>query len=118
MNKNEYLRKILESTLSEESKEKIKKILEKDELTFETIEQIKDIIQNSIDNIPVTLTKEDEEELQRIEEKFIQDIDRVENELCEDMKYVEDELTDLDDMVKHVQGVVDQQEIEAIKQSI
>ncbi len=100
-------------------KQKILDILENNDLSFEIKEEIKDIIQEDIDaTIEVPLTDEDKQAINTATDEMSEGVQKVEDELSKDMEFVDEQLSNLEAMVKDLDKVIDEVEIEQIKSTI
>ncbi len=115
MNKQDYIAKIKASSISDEKKNRIIAILEKNELDFNTKEEIKDILQEEIDTIASDIAGEDDSEISSETEAFSGDVAKIQAGLEEDMAYVEKEMDDLEGMAKDVDKAFEQSQIDTLK---
>ena len=119
MNTQDFIKKIQEGSLSEANKATIVALLTEQGPTFAIKEQIKDIIQASIDaDMHEELTDEDKAEINTREKALDQDISAVEGEFAKDMDFVDGELENLKIMMSDLDKVIDEVEIEDIKNKI
>lgn len=119
MTKQDYIEKIKQSELSDDSKQQILALLESNELSFDTREKIKDIIQANIDaDMEGVLDGEDDTEIKEASEELEKDLAKIEEELNEDMAFVEEELGKVEKMTQDLDKAMDEKEIEDIKAGI
>ncbi|OGI78645.1 hypothetical protein A3C57_01880 [Candidatus Nomurabacteria bacterium RIFCSPHIGHO2_02_FULL_33_12] len=118
MNKQEFIDKITNSPLSADRKNKILALLSSGELTFDIKEEIKDIIQEDIDSDNTSMSDADKADIAASNVQMETELSAVENDLAGDMQFVEAELNSLEEMVKEVDGIVDQANIESLQSKI
>jgi len=119
MNKQEFIEKIKSSHLSDDNKNKIIALLSDNELSFEIKEQVKDIIQDDINEASKgLLTEDDQTEIDAATEEMSQESAKLQKELEEDMQFVEKEMDNLVTMAGDLDKVADKIEIDKIKSSI
>jgi hypothetical protein len=119
MTKQDYIEKIKQSQLSDETKQQVLALLESDEFSFDTREKIKDIIQANIDaDMEGMFEGEDDSEIKQASEELEKDLAEIENELNEDMTFVEEELEKVEKMTQDLDKAMDEKEIEDIRADI
>ena len=119
MNTQDFIEKIQEGSLPDESKARIVAILNEQGVTFDSKELIKDIIQEAIDaDMAEDLTDEDRVAIATSEASAIQQIDEVEADVQKNMDFVESELMELKNMAGDLDKVADTIEIESLKNNI
>lgn len=115
----DFIEKIQEGPLPDAAKSQIVAILNEHGTTFESKELIKDIIQASIDeDMADVLTDEDRLAIARDDLAADEQITQLQTDIQKDMDFVENEANELEVMIKDLDKVGDQIEIENIKSNI
>jgi hypothetical protein len=119
MTKQDYIEKIKQSELSDEAKQQVLTLLESGELSFDSREKIKDIIQADIDaDMEGVLDGEDDSEIKEATKELEKGLTEIEDQLNEDMTFVEEELGKVEKMTQDLDKAMDEKEIEDIKAGI
>jgi predicted transcriptional regulator len=119
MNKQDLINKINESVISDLRKSEILKLINDNELDAHIIDQIKDIIQDDIDeDVSEILTDDQKKEIAVLEDEVDTQIKSVATEMADDMKFVEDETIDLEKMLATLNPVVEKMSIDKVKSDL
>lgn len=119
MNKQSLIEQITASQLSDERKQKILNLLADQDLNFDLVETIKDIIQEDIESdTAIDFTPEDYQAMEAITQQTAQDLQAVEDNLNGDLEFVENELGDLEIMVNDLNKTMDQVELDSVRSAI
>jgi predicted transcriptional regulator len=119
MNKQDLINKINESVISDLRKSEILKLINDNELDAHIIDQIKDIIQDDIDeDVSEILTDDQKKEIAVLEDEVDTQIKSVATEMADDMKFVEDEMIDLEKMLATLNPVVEKMSIDKVKSDL
>jgi predicted transcriptional regulator len=119
MNKQDLINKINESVISDLRKSEILKLINDNELDAHIIDQIKDIIQDDIDeDVSEILTDDQKKEIAVLEDEVGTQIKSVATEMADDMKFVEDEMIDLEKMLATLNPVVEKMSIDKVKSDL
>ncbi len=117
MNKQDYITKIKASALSEDKKNMILALLEKNDLDFTTKELIKDILQDEVDGVfsAAGISIADDPDAHAAASTFSDDLNKIQADLENDMAFVEAEMGDLETMAIDLDKSFDQSKIDSIK---
>ncbi len=119
MNKQDLITKIQSSSIAEARKDQAIALINDNELTPEIIDQVKDIIQEDIDeNVSGILSDDQAKEIADIENQGNDEIVAIATEITGDLKFVEDEMGDLETTLNTLAPAVDEMEIEAVKNNL
>ena len=117
---NELIQKISESVLSEVAKQKIIGIAGGyTEVTSELEEQVKDLIQEDIDNDLAALGADDDTpEIQSIQRQLDADLGTVGEGLDSELSVIEDEMAELDAMRAEIQAAEEAHKIAQLRNDL
>ena len=120
MNTQAFIEKIKGSEISDERKEKIITLLNEDpQFSFETQEQVKDLIREDILNdMKDVLSDEDKAQIDAATADLVSELNSVEGELSEDIAMVDLEMANLDKVIQDLNKALDEKEIADIKANI
>jgi predicted RecB family endonuclease len=116
MNKEELIKKIQDLTISDVRKEQVMGIIHAGELNGDSMDQIKSIIQEDIDESVSELLSEDQKkEISDVEKEGNDEIKAIATEVVEDVKFVEEQMADLTNMVNSLTPTLDEIQVDAVK---
>lgn len=118
MNKDTFLQNLETSPISNQRKQEIRDIVEKDGWNDDTIELIKDIIQADIESDMGTLPPEDQVAATKATQELSASLATIEQTVAQDMAFVEGEMNDLESMTKDLEKTVDETQIDTLKEDI
>ncbi len=118
MNKDTFLQNLETSPISNQRKQEIRDIVEKDGWNDDTIELIKDIIQADIESDMGTLPPEDQVAATKATQELSASLATIEQTVAQDMAFVEGEMNDLESMTKDIEKTVDETQIDTLKEDI
>lgn len=116
MNKQDLITKIQNSNISDDRKNQIIELVNNNELDSLVIDQVKDIIQDDIDeNMSDILSDDQKKQVLDIENEENEGIKTVAEDIAKDLQFVEDEMGDLDRTLNSLGPVVEEINIETVK---
>lgn len=119
MNKQDLINKINESAISDFRKLEILKLINDNELDDDTMDQIKGVIQEDIDeNVNEMLSDDQKKQIVDLETTANTEIKTIATEMTEDMKYVEVEMADLDGMLNTLNSTVESMSVDKVKSDL
>lgn len=119
MNKQDLINKINTSSITEERKAAIMTLINDSELNIEIIDQIKDIIQDDIDEgVTDILSDDQKKQIQDIENEGSDAIKQIATDIVNDLNFVENEMNDLDQALNTLTPVLDQIAVDEIKTNL
>lgn len=119
----DILKMIAEATLSPEREARVKALIThlpaEAEVDAETIEDIKDIIQEELeDGMADILTPEDTAEIAALEQTMLNEIKEIEKDVNTDVAFVESELEELEKMAEELSPAIDQANVDRVKEEL
>jgi uncharacterized protein YbjQ (UPF0145 family) len=119
MNKTDLINKINASEISDNRKKEILSLIDLNELNDDMISEIKDIMQEDVDeDLQDILTDDQKKTLSDMEDEANTQIDTIIKDVNTDIEFVETETADLNKNLNDLTPVIDQMNIDQIKSDL